>query len=80
MTESEREILIEAATTAYRERDRDGRILPSPAWADLLPDDRERVYDVQASSRLLEAGWDESGLSAAGRAVVRRAARLAQLG
>lgn len=79
MTESEREILIEAATTAYRERDRDGRILPSPAWADLLPDDRERAFDEQASSRLLEAVWDDSGLSATGRAVVQRAAWLAQL-
>ena len=32
------EVLLEAATTAVRERDASGRIQPSPAWADLTPE------------------------------------------
>jgi len=75
---SERELLIEAATSAHRERDASGRILPSPAWMDLAGDDREALFDAQVRSRLLEAALDGRGLSSTGRTVLRRALDLGQ--
>ncbi len=38
-----RDALLESAATAFRERAASGRILASPAWADLAPDDLEQV-------------------------------------
>ncbi len=67
-----RDELIEAAASAFRERDAAGRILPSPAWWDLSPDDREAAFDVQMASRTLERIVDPEGLSSTCRAVLER--------
>ena len=57
-----REMLIEAAVTAWRERDEEGRIVPPPAWWDLGPEAREEVYRRQLVTRVMErAIGDTSG-------------------
>ena len=71
MTE-EQEVQLEAATTAFRERDVSGRIQSSPAWWDLSPEDRERLFQRQLEARLVEAAVDPDGLSSTARAVLGR--------
>jgi hypothetical protein len=71
--------LIEATLTAHRARSRDGRLLPSPAWADLPADDREAAFDAARASRVLEALYDEGGLNSTVRAVVDRIVGIEQL-
>jgi hypothetical protein len=66
------EILIEAATTAWRPRSPSGRIRSHPAWADLDPADRIAVYEAARELRRLEAAWDPRGLSTTARAVLAR--------
>ena len=67
------ELLIEAATTAWRERDpATGRIRPSPAWCDLSPADRESAFRRQLESRVLERALDPRGLSTTVKAVLAR--------
>ena len=66
------EILMEAAATAHRERDPEGRIQPSPDWMDLSPEDRGRLFEIQLASRILERAVQPEGLSATARAVLRQ--------
>ena len=73
------EILFEAATAASRERDAEGRIVPSAHWADLSPAQREELFDRVLESRKLEAAADLQGLSTTARTVVARIATLPQL-
>jgi len=73
------EVLLEAATTAVRERDASGRIQPSPAWADLTPEQCDELFDRQWAARILEQGMDRRGLSTTGNAVLNRARTLPQL-
>jgi hypothetical protein len=73
------EVLLEAATTAVRERDASGRIQPSPAWADLTPEQCDELFERQLEARSLERGLDREGLSSTGRSVAERAWRLPQL-
>jgi hypothetical protein len=68
----ERETLLEAAVTAFRERDFQGRIVPPPAWWDLSAEDRKELFERQLSSRLLEKLAHPTGLSATARAVMSR--------
>ena len=68
----ERDALIEAAATAYRERDREGRLLPPPAWWDLSPEDCEEAYRIQLLARGMERAMDREGWSATVRAVLAR--------
>jgi hypothetical protein len=75
MTEQERDLLIEAAVTAWRPRAPDGRILAHPAWADLAGPERLRVFDETLRSRALERLLDPQGLSGTARAVLGRIAR-----
>ncbi len=75
----EQELLLEAATSAFRERDTFGRVLPSPAWADLAPEDRDELFERQRLARLLEAAMDPAGLSSTAHAVLARARLLRQL-
>lgn len=75
----ELEALFEAATGAFRSRDALGRIQPSPAWADLTPAQRERLFDRQLIARLIESGLHPGGLSSTGRTVVERIRSLPQL-
>ena len=80
MRPTERDALIEALSSAYRERDAFGRIQPAPAWWDLTPEDREEAFERQLASRRLERVIDPEGLSSTARAVLERSARLRQLG
>ena len=68
----EHESLIEAALTAWRPRDLDGRVLPHPSWADLGEADRVRVYEESGRARALEGLLHASGLSTTARAVLAR--------
>ena len=72
MNESERDVLIEQAVTAYRERDREGRIVPPPAWWDLAPEDLEEVLRRQVVQRTMERALDPEGRSGTVRAVLAR--------
>ncbi len=80
MSDRDRELLIEAAATAFRERDPSGRILDSPAWADLPGDARAELFEWQREARTLERLASEDGLSSTARLVARRARDLRQLG
>lgn len=72
MSDRETQGLIEAATTAHRERDREGRILPPPAWWDLSPQDLDAVFEEQAFAREIERAIDSQGRSGTVRAVLER--------
>lgn len=64
--------LIEEALTAWRPRDPDGRIRAHPAWSDLDPAARERLYEESLRTRRLEAALDPEGRSTTARAVLGR--------
>ena len=66
------EALIEAAITPYRERDADGRIVPSPAWWDLPPEALDELFVEQLLARDIERAVDPEGLSGTGKAVLGR--------
>ena len=72
---SEHEALLEAATTPHRERDRDGRIVPAPAWWDLSPEELDLLFVEQTVAREMERAIDSGGLSGTVRAVLERIAR-----
>jgi hypothetical protein len=71
-TTPEDEALIEAASTAWRPRDRDGAVRAHPAWHDLDADGRARAYEAARVNRVLEAALDAEGLSSTVRAVLAR--------
>lgn len=66
--ERARDATIEAAITARRERDAEGRIVPPPAWWDLAPEAREELHRLQLVTRLMERAM--SGASGTVRAVM----------
>ncbi len=68
--ERARDATIEAAISARRERDAEGRIVPPPAWWDLAPDGREELYRLQLVTRVMEKAM--SGASGTVRAVMAR--------
>jgi hypothetical protein len=72
MSDEEREILIEQAASAFRERNPWGRILPAAAWHDLAPQDREAAFERQLANRVIERALDPEGWSATVRAVLAR--------
>ena len=74
MSDEPRDLLIEQAASAFRERNAAGMILPSPAWWDLAPQDRDALYAIQAESRIIERALDPAGRSATVRAVMERLA------
>jgi hypothetical protein len=76
MTPSEREALIEAATTAHRGREPGGHLLPSPAWCDLDAGGRLEAFAATFLSRALEAALDADGLSTTARAVLAQLRRV----
>ncbi|MEZ4360146.1 MAG: hypothetical protein R3B48_08195 [Kofleriaceae bacterium] len=69
---AERERLIAAATSAYRARDAEGRIQPSPSWLDLDAEGRREAFASTVELRALEAATDPSGLTSTARAVLAR--------
>ena len=72
MTGDEKDVLIEQAVSAYRERNASGRILPSATWFDLSEDERDVLFVRQLESRILESALDATGLSSTARAVLSR--------
>jgi len=70
MTPAEREALIEAVVSAYRERDPRGGVRPSPAFYDLDDAGREAAFDAAEAQRTIEAAIDPQGRSATVKAVL----------
>lgn len=71
----EREALIAAATTPFRARDAEGRLVDDPAWRDLDAAGRVEAFEETERLRALEAALDPRGLSATARAVLARIPR-----
>ena len=72
MREDPKPRLIEEAVSAYRERNYWGRILPSPAWLDLMVEDRDELFARQLESRLIERALNPAGLSTTVQSVLAR--------
>jgi hypothetical protein len=72
MTEEPKELLIEEAVSAFRERNSWGRIVPTPVWWDLTPEGREEVFERQLASRIIERAIDPGNRSTTVRAVLAR--------
>lgn len=68
----DRDALLEAVVTAHRARSPRGEILPSPAFADLEPDDRAQAYRATLLQRTLETALDPAGLSSTAKAILAR--------
>lgn len=64
--------LIEAVTSAHRERDAHGVIQEHPSWHDLGAGERRRAYEATLAARRLEAAVHPNGLSSTAEAVLRR--------
>jgi hypothetical protein len=69
------EPLIEAAASAFRERDARGAIRFAPAWWDLDADGRREAFKAACLNRVVEAALDPQGLSSTARAVLARLRR-----
>jgi hypothetical protein len=72
MTERERELLVEKATSAWRPRRPGGGVGSHPAWHDLDAAGRVEAFEAARTSRRIEAALDAEGLSTTGRAVLER--------
>lgn len=72
MTDEPKDLLIEEAVSACRERNPWGRVLPSRAWWDLPQKDRETLFARQLGSRIIERALDPNGRSTTVRAVMER--------
>ena len=72
MTDDPKDLLIEQAVSAFRERDTRRRILASPAWWDLAPDAREELFERQLASRSIERALSHDGMSSTVRSVMNR--------
>jgi hypothetical protein len=72
MNERELELVLESATTAYRDRDAEGRLVPPPAWHDLPPEALDRLHRRQVLAREVERALDPLGRSATVKAVLER--------
>ena len=70
MNEQERQQLVDEATSAWRPRTPDGRILEHPAWADLDRAGREAAFEEAIVQRVLESALHEDGYSTTVRAVM----------
>lgn len=72
MTPRERDELLEAASTPFRESDPRGRLVPAPEWWDLGVEDREELFARQLVTRELERAHDPLGWSGTVRAVMQK--------
>ena len=72
MTDEPKDLLIEEVVSAFRERNTWGRVLPSPAWRDLAPADREALFERQLDSRIIERALDRNGRTSTVRAILGR--------
>ena len=66
------EAVMEAAITAYRARDREGRLVPPPEWWDLAPELLDELFREQLLARVVERAIDPEGFSGTVRAVLAR--------
>lgn len=71
-TPQEREQLIAEATSAYRSRDAQGRVIESPAWMDLDEAGRIEAHQRTLELRALERAASPTGQSSTVRAVLAR--------
>ncbi len=67
--------LIQAATTAHRERTARGVIQEHAQWNDLGPAERRQVFDLTLAARRLEAAAHPDGRSSTALAVLARLSR-----
>jgi len=72
MTDEPKDLLIEEAVSAFRERNPWGRVLPSPAWMDLAPAERAALFERQLTSRIIERALEPNGRSSTVRAALAR--------
>ena len=72
MNADDRDLLVEAATSAHRDRDVFGELRFHPAFHDLDVVGREALFDATAVQRALEASANRDGLSSTARAVLQR--------
>ena len=72
MSRAEDLLLLEAAATPFRERDRTGRILPSPAFMDLSPAAREELASRQVAMHEVERAMHRFAWSGTVQAVMSR--------
>jgi hypothetical protein len=72
MNDREQDALVEAAVTAYRRRDPEGRLVPPAEWWDLAPEALEELYRRLLLTRELERLIDPQGWSGTVRAVMER--------
>lgn len=72
MSDPVQDLLVEAVLSPHRERDRDGRPVPPPAWWDLPPEALDAVHRAALEARRLEQLLDPEGLSGTARAVLAR--------
>ena len=72
MNERERDALIEASVTAHRDVDREGRLVPPPAWWDLSPEDADELFRRQVAMRRLEQAASPEGWTTTMLAVMRK--------
>ncbi len=75
MSESASAALLEAAATAYREHDLEGRLLPPPAWWDLSSREKDELFRLQAMAREIERALHPTGMTTTARAVMSRIVR-----
>lgn len=68
----DRESLIEAAASPFRETTAEGHIQSAPAWHDLDEEGRREAFERSVVDRRLAAALDPSGLSPTARAVLQR--------
>ena len=59
--EEEVELLLEAACSASRGLDVNGRVKADPGWFDLTPAERVELYERQLQSRRIEQAIDPEG-------------------
>jgi hypothetical protein len=69
---SDQYVLIEAVTSAFRERGARGEIRPHAAWHDLDDGDRVVAFTAARVQRVVEAALDPEGLSTTAKAVLAR--------
>ncbi len=72
MSEPEPDTRIEAALTAHRETDPEGRLAAPPAWWDLPPQALGELYEIQLQTRAMDRLLDPEGRSGTVKAVLAR--------
>ena len=72
MSDREQDALVEAAVSAHRERDPEGRLQPPAEWWDLPAGALDELFVQQVAAREVERVMDRDGRSTTVEAVIRR--------